>query len=86
MLWVLVDVVLAVLALVVLALVALAVWRRVTALGRAVGAAGDQLSALAARLDGLADSGRPSPATPVAARRARRARPRPLGVRSAPSS
>lgn len=58
--WILLDVVLAALALGLLVIVGLSLWRRVKALGKAVGAAGTQLAAMTAQLDTLSDRERPS--------------------------
>lgn len=57
--WVLIDIVLALLVLALLAGVALRLWRRVTALGKAVGVAGAQLEAVTAQLDTLSERERP---------------------------
>ena len=57
--WILVDVVLGLLAVGLLALVALGLWRKVKALGRAVGVATAQLEAVTASLDTLSDRNRP---------------------------
>ncbi len=54
MVWLAVDVALAVVGLAVLALLALRVWRQVRALSRAVGAAAEQLRAATVALDELA--------------------------------
>ena len=53
MLWVLIDVAIAVLALVVLTLVGLLLWRRVKALARLVGTAGEQVGTATALLADL---------------------------------
>ncbi len=53
MVWVLVDVAIVLVPLVLLGLVALALWRRVTALGRAFGVAGAQVAGLTDQLDAL---------------------------------
>lgn len=83
--WVLVDVVLALLAVALLAVVALRLWRRVKALGRAVGVATAQLEAVSVQLDTLSERERPFvEATPAGHVVSGRQTPR--GVRSTRSS
>lgn len=57
--WILVDVVVGLLAVALLAVVALRLWRRVKALGAAVGVAGRQLDAVTAQLDTLSERQQP---------------------------
>ena len=64
MIWVLLDVAIAVLALLVLALVGLLLWRRVKALSRVVGTAGEQVGAATTLLADL-QAARPVASGPV---------------------
>ena len=83
--WVLVDVVLALLAVALLAVVALGLWRRVKALGRAVGVATAQLETVTAQLDTLSARDRPFAQTAPAGHLGQAPQP-PRGVRSTRST
>ena len=91
MVWVLVDVAIVLVSLVVLGLAALGLWRRVKALGRAVGVASTQMAGLTDSLDTLGAAREPDGAvttfTPSTPRRhvSQASAPSP-GVRSTRSS
>ena len=78
--WILLDVAVALLAVGLLGLAGLSLWRRVKALGKAVGIAGEQIAQVTAQLDGLQDRNR-SP-VPTPAGHQSRAPQAPSGVRS----
>ena len=78
--WILLDVAVALLAVGLLGLAGLSLWRRVKALGKAVGIAGEQIAQVTAQLDGLQDRNR-SP-VPAPAGHQSRAPQAPSGVRS----
>lgn len=79
--WILFDVVLALLVVGLLVLAGLSVWRRVKALGKAVGIAGEQLAHVTAQLDALQDRSRGFP-VPTPAGYQSQAPQAPVGVRS----
>ena len=78
--WILLDVVVALLAVGLLGLAGLSLWRRVKALGKAVGIAGEQIAQVTAQLDGLQDRNRGPVPTPAGHQG--RAPQAPSGVRS----